>query len=42
MPNTIEYIVTALVCILTAFVIQRIFLKEKKRKSISVAINGIK
>ncbi len=42
MLNTIEYIVTALVCIVTAFVIQRIFFKEKKRKSAPVAIHGIK
>ncbi|NAS32600.1 hypothetical protein GTQ40_16585 [Flavobacteriaceae bacterium R38] len=42
MQNTIEYIVTALVCLITAFVIQRIFLKERKRKSMPIAINGIK
>ncbi len=42
MLNTIEYAVTALVCIITAVVIQRIYYKEKKRGASDRAINGIK
>ncbi|WP_340203050.1 hypothetical protein [Ascidiimonas sp. W6] len=39
---SIEYSVTALVCLITAFVIQRIYFKEKKRNASQLAINGIK
>ena len=41
MLYTIEYTVTAIVCLITAIVIQRIYLKEKKRSGTSRSINGI-
>lgn len=42
MLATIEYTVTMIVCLITAVVIQRIFIKEKKRGNNLNAINGIK
>ena len=39
---TIEYTVIAIVCLITAVVIQRIFIKEKKRGTNENAIQGIK
>jgi len=42
MLSAIGYYVTAIVCIITAFVIQRIYLKEKHRKASHLSISGIK
>ncbi|WP_298896822.1 response regulator transcription factor [uncultured Psychroserpens sp.] len=42
MLSTIEYTVTSIVCIITAIIIQRIFIKEHKRGTSKAAINGIK
>ncbi len=42
MLTTIEYTVTAIVCLISAIVIQRIFSKEKRRGADQNAIEGIK
>jgi len=42
MLSTIEYSVTAIVCLISAVVIQRIFIKEQKRGTETKAIHGIK
>ncbi len=42
MLTTIEYTVTAIVCLISAIVIQRIFSKEKRRGAATNAIEGIK
>lgn len=42
MLATIEYTITMIVCLITAIVIQRIFIKEKKRGTDSEAVHGIK
>ena len=42
MLDTVEYTITALLGIIAAFVIQRIYLKEKKRKSKRETVAGIK
>lgn len=42
MLSIIEYSVTAIVCLISTVVIQRIFIKEQKRGSNTNAINGIK
>lgn len=42
MPATIGYYVTAVVCIITAFVIHRIYFKEKRRNATKVSLHGIK
>ena len=42
MPVTIEYYVTAIVCIITAFVIHRIYFKEKRRNAVKTSLRGIK
>ncbi|WP_103070814.1 helix-turn-helix transcriptional regulator [Aquimarina sediminis] len=42
MYNTIEYTVTAIVCLISAVVIQRIFTKERRRGADARAIHGIK
>ncbi len=42
MFNTIEYTITAIVCLISAVIIQRIFNKEKRRGSDPKAIQGIK
>ncbi|WP_109298908.1 hypothetical protein [Aquimarina sp. AU474] len=42
MFTTIEYTVTAIVCLISAVVIQRIFSKEKLRRADQKAIEGIK
>ncbi|WP_047545571.1 helix-turn-helix transcriptional regulator [Psychroserpens sp. Hel_I_66] len=42
MLSIIEYSVTAIVCLISAIVIQRIFIKEQNRGSNIQAINGIK
>ncbi|WP_299277588.1 hypothetical protein [uncultured Psychroserpens sp.] len=42
MLSIIEYTVTSIVCIITAIIIQRIFIKEQKRGTSKEAINGIK
>ncbi|MGY3792826.1 hypothetical protein [Aquimarina sp. 433] len=39
---TLEYYVTAIVCLITAFVIQRIYQKEKFKNQSSISIIGIK
>ncbi|MFD2565290.1 helix-turn-helix transcriptional regulator [Aquimarina rubra] len=39
---TLEHYVTAIVCLITAFVIQRIYYKEKVKNQSSISINGIK
>ncbi|WP_027395438.1 helix-turn-helix transcriptional regulator [Aquimarina latercula] len=39
---TLEYYVTAIVCLITAFVIHRIYYKEKIKNQSSIAISGIK
>ena len=41
LSNLIEYSITAIVCVIAAFVIQRIFYKEKVRTSSNI-VNGIK
>ena len=42
MHTIIEYTVTAVVCLITAVVIQRIFIKEKRRRETTSEIQGIK
>ena len=42
MTATISYFVTAIVCLITAFVIQRIYRKEKLRNAESMSLQGIK
>lgn len=42
MSVAITSYVTAIVCIITAFVIQRIYFKEKRREASSMSLNGIK
>jgi len=42
MYTTLEHYVTAIVCLITAFVIQRIYYKEKVKNQTSVSIRGIK
>ncbi len=42
MSSALGYYVTAIVCIITAFVIQRIYFKEKHRKASKLSLNGIK
>jgi|GEM_PF-908090 len=42
MLSTIEYTITAIVCIITAIVIQRIFIKERSRGTAKISIEGIK
>lgn len=42
MPVTIGYYVTAVVCIITAFVIHRIYFKEKRRNATKASLRGIK
>lgn len=42
MVSAIGYYVTAIVCIITSFVIHRIYYKEKRRKASVVSLNGIK
>ena len=42
MVSAIGYYVTALVCIITSFVIHRIYYKEKRRQASVVSLNGIK
>ncbi|SEL79189.1 hypothetical protein SAMN04487910_3267 [Aquimarina amphilecti] len=39
---TLEYYVTAIVCLITAFVIHRIYYKEKVKNQTSISISGIK
>lgn len=39
---TVEYTVTAIVCLISAVVIQRIFVKERRRGNTASAIQGIK
>ena len=39
---TLEYYVTAIVCLITAFVIYRIYYKERIKNQSSISINGIK
>ncbi|MGB0895751.1 MAG: hypothetical protein ACPGU9_02230 [Flavobacteriaceae bacterium] len=42
MISAIEYYVTALVCLITAFVIHRIYYKEKRRHASEISLKGIK
>jgi len=42
MLSNIEYTITAIVCIITAIVIQRIFIKERSRGTAKNSIQGIK
>ncbi|MDR5591023.1 hypothetical protein [Christiangramia sp. SM2212] len=42
MLSTIEYAITAIVCIITAIIIQRIFIKERSRGTAVKSIQGIK
>jgi len=42
MLTMLSYYITAIVCIITAFVIQRVYLKEKQRDTSSVSVRGIK
>lgn len=42
MVSAIGYYVTAIVCIITSFVIHRIYYKEKRRRASVVSLNGIK
>ncbi len=42
MVSAIGYYVTAIVCIITAFVIHRIYYKEKKRHASAISLQGIK
>lgn len=42
MVSAIGYYVTAIVCIITSFVIHRIYYKEKRRQASIVSLNGIK
>jgi DNA-binding CsgD family transcriptional regulator len=40
--NTIEYTVTAIVCLITAIVIQRIYVKELQKSKETISVEGIK
>jgi len=42
MVSAIGYYVTAIVCIITSFVIHRIYYKEKRRQASAISLNGIK
>ncbi len=42
MLTILSYYITAIVCIITAFVIQRVYFKEKQRDETSSSIQGIK
>jgi DNA-binding CsgD family transcriptional regulator len=42
MLATVSYYITAIVCCIAAFVIQRIYYKEKSKNSSSVSVQGIK
>jgi len=42
MVSAIGYYVTAIVCIITTFVIHRIYYKEKRRQASVISLNGIK
>ena len=42
MLTTLSYYITAIVCIITAFVIQRVYFKEKRRHETALSIQGIK
>jgi len=42
MVSAIGYYVTAIVCIITSFVIHRIYYKEKRRQASVISLNGIK
>lgn len=42
MLSTIEFTITAIVCLITAIVIQRIFIKERKSGTAAISIDGIK
>ena len=42
MLATVSYYITAIVCLITAFVIQRVYYKEKQRKINSTSVQGIK
>ena len=42
MLATVSYFITAIVCLITAFVIQRVYYKEKQRKINSTSVQGIK
>lgn len=42
MLTMLSYYVTAIVCIITAFVIQRVYWKEKQRDASSISVRGIK
>lgn len=42
MLTILSYYITAIVCIITAFVIQRVYFKEKQRDATSTSIQGIK
>ncbi|MBL4604648.1 MAG: hypothetical protein JKY02_03025 [Flavobacteriaceae bacterium] len=42
MLTTLSYYITAIVCIIAAFVIQRVYFKEKQRDETSASIQGIK
>ena len=42
MLTTLSYYITAIVCIITAFVIQRVYFKERQRDENSTSIQGIK
>ena len=42
MLTMLSYYITAIVCIITAFVIQRVYLKEKQRDTSTISVRGIK
>ncbi|MFY0629961.1 MAG: hypothetical protein JXR05_06230 [Flavobacteriaceae bacterium] len=42
MLTILSYYITAIVCLITAFVIQRVYFKEKQRDETSTSIQGIK
>ena len=42
MLSTVSFYITAIVCIITAFVIQRIYLREKSKNATSISVQGIK
>jgi len=42
MVSAIGYYVTAIVCVITSFVIHRIYYKEKRRQASAISLNGIK
>ena len=42
MLTILSYYITAIVCIITAFVIQRVYLKEKQRDTSTISVRGIK